>query len=246
MLLIDLGNSQIKLAWYHQGELHRISACRYDSDADFKACFDKVRDTPEEIFIASVITGQSVDYVNELCWRRWEVNPQRLETQRHCCGVVNRYKKFERLGVDRWAAMIGARQVVDGAFLLVDCGTACTADIVNSKGEFLGGAVVPGLSAMVHTLNQKTDAINTETQELSALKPGLNTEDCVALGVIEALCGFIDRMSTQARDAVKTEITVIVTGGDAPTLLPHLCDSVRYEKELVFLGMAGMVAQKGE
>lgn len=88
----------------------------------------------------------------------------------------------------------------------------------------------------------RIDAINPG--EL-AVAPGVTTEECIHLGTAEALAGYIERMERMAATLLGSEVCTVLTGGDAPLLLPLLTD-VRYEKELVFLGMGAMVTEKGE
>lgn len=65
-----------------------------------------------------------------------------------CAGVRNLYDNPERLGADRWAALIGARHSHAGACLVVTAGTATTVDLLSAAGDFLGGLILPGVELM--------------------------------------------------------------------------------------------------
>jgi acetyl-CoA C-acetyltransferase len=67
-------------------------------------------------------------------------------------GVINRYQQPERLGADRWAALIAARHRQAGPQLVVSAGTALTADMLDAQGVFLGGIIAPGLRLMQQSL----------------------------------------------------------------------------------------------
>ena len=60
-------------------------------------------------------------------------------------GVRNGYEDFERLGLDRWLAMLGGFRLARGACLVLDFGTAATADFIAADGDHLGGFICPGM-----------------------------------------------------------------------------------------------------
>ncbi|MCF8976360.1 type III pantothenate kinase, partial [Pseudomonas edaphica] len=62
---------------------------------------------------------------------------------REAAGVRNGYEEFERLGLDRWLAMLGGFKLASGACLVLDFGTAATADFIAADGEHLGGFICP-------------------------------------------------------------------------------------------------------
>ena len=76
---------------------------------------------------------------------RWSVTAHIVRPQAQQLGVKNLYRKPEQLGADRWAALIGARGLTGSAACVVDAGTAVTVEALSAKGEFLGGAIFPGL-----------------------------------------------------------------------------------------------------
>jgi len=73
-----------------------------------------------------------------------------------CAGVRNLYENPERLGADRWAALIGARHSHAGPCLVVTAGTATTVDLLSAAGDFLGGLILPGVELMQQALARGT------------------------------------------------------------------------------------------
>ena len=73
-----------------------------------------------------------------------------------CAGVRNLYENPERLGADRWAALIGARHSHAGPCLVVTAGTATTVDLLSATGDFLGGLILPGVELMQQALARGT------------------------------------------------------------------------------------------
>ena len=78
---------------------------------------------------------------------------------REMSGVRNGYEEFERLGLDRWLAMLGGFHLAAGACLVLDFGTAVTADFIAADGQHLGGFICPGMPLMRNQLRTHTRKI---------------------------------------------------------------------------------------
>ncbi|MCW8919277.1 MAG: type III pantothenate kinase [Gammaproteobacteria bacterium] len=244
ILLIDIGNSDVKCALLQGGRVVSSSRCR---DTMSEAGFDwpiEIPARPDAIYLISVGSEQIEQLLMAECCVHWGLTPVKLHTSTQCAGITNGYNHPLSLGVDRWAAMIGAYQLVAAALLVIDCGTACTADIVDSDGRHLGGAIMPGLQLMRQSLRAGVARIDA-VDNLNLL-PGLgcSTSQCIHLGVTEALLGFIERMERIAMAQVGAGLAVVITGGGAVELLPHLQGHIRYERDLIFLGMTAMVMEE--
>ena len=246
ILLIDIGNSRIKWA-FHQGDaLHSITRVEYSECELGHDWFAETTHTPEAIFVVSVASQETESALIRACHKRWGKSATILQTGSLCAGVTNGYTRPSMLGVDRWAARIGEYRLSGRAVVVTDCGTACTADFVDNQGVHRGGAIIPGLQMMQQSLSSATARIGAVDSDIGLDGPGTTTAACVHLGSREAVIGFIERMTRMAQAQLGEGVTVVLTGGGAKALLADLPDHIRYEKELVFLGMAGMVAEKGE
>ena len=241
ILLVDIGNSRTKYATMTGSDLQPGKAI--DNSETFDALFEKVT-KPNAVYVSCV--GSDALYESLVIWveQQWGCQTIRLTTQLHCGKVVNGYRQPDRLGVDRWAALVGAYQLVEGAVLVIDCGTACTADLIDQDGRHLGGALMPGVRLLQRSLQTGTAAIKSEAIADAGLGWGQDTASCIALGIESGLLGFIEKMKLQAERSVGQSVAVLLTGGDAPTLRERLEFDARYEKELVFYGMAAMVAER--
>lgn len=245
ILLIDIGNSRIKWATLEGGWILSTSRCKYSVPEIAVDCFDEITASPDAIYMISV--GSDVVEVNvaEICRQRWNITPIRLITDSNCAGVSNGYENPQTLGVDRWAGIVAAYQIIGGAVVVIDCGTACSADVVDRHGQHLGGAIIPGLQLMQQSLRLGTARIDFTSDERTISGLGTSTTGCIKRGVTAALTGFISEIERVAFTQVGEGATVVITGGDAPELLPLLQGQIHYEKELVFHGMAAIVREKG-
>lgn len=156
------------------------------------------------------------------------------------CGVVSGYEVPASLGVDRWAALIGARALHRGAALVVMAGTATTIDVLDAEGRHQGGLILPGINLM-------TSALATGTAQLpladGAYRPlPRNTHDAIFSGAIQATLGAIQRM--YAVLPPDQEALCLLAGGAAGSLQAHLGLPCRRIDTLVLEGLACIAAEQ--
>ena len=156
-------------------------------------------------------------------------------------GVRNGYADYQRLGMDRWLAIIGAYQLARGACLVLDLGTAITADYVNAAGEHLGGYICPGLPLMRGLLRTHTQRIRYEDPVAGwsgqTLRPGRTTMDAVERGSLLMLRGFAEAQLGVAAECLGADFEVFLTGGDS-SLIGDVVPFARVVPDLVFIGLA--------
>lgn len=241
ILLIDIGNSQLKWLSHDGKSFSSVSRYSYQPDPSFKHCFKEVTTPPELIYFISVSSDTINVALKQACLSKWGLKPIHMITGHKCGGVINGYEQPESLGVDRWAAMIGAYQKYRMAVAVVDSGTASTLDVVDSQGIHRGGAVIPGLDMMRQSLVSGTIKIIVSEATSQASSLGRTTTECIELGTKEATAGFIDRMVSQAEQVVSEPLKTVITGGAGRALLDIICHDAIYEENLVFLGMLEML-----
>ncbi|VVN12919.1 Type III pantothenate kinase [Pseudomonas fluorescens] len=160
---------------------------------------------------------------------------------REIAGVRNGYEDFERLGLDRWLAMLGGFKLAHGACLVLDFGTAATADFIAADGEHLGGFICPGMPLMRNQLRTHTRKIRYDDaaaeRALERLSPGRTTVEAVERGCTLMLRGFVLTQLELARSYWGDDFTVFLTGGDAD-LVTDAVPQARLVPDLVFVGLA--------
>lgn len=156
-------------------------------------------------------------------------------------GVSNGYQDFERLGLDRWLAVLGAYHLAQGACLVLDLGTAVTSDFVAAGGEHLGGYICPGVPLMRNQLRTHTRRIRYDDaaaeRALESLAPGRSTVEAVERGCSLMLRGFVLTQLELAREYLGEDFQVFLTGGDA-ALVREVLPDARVMPDLVFIGLA--------
>jgi type III pantothenate kinase len=175
--------------------------------------------------------------------RNWVIEVEFVVSTAAACGVRNAYAEPERMGADRWVAMIAARALLGPrTCYVVDCGTALTIDALAADGQHLGGVIVPGMRLMREALYRETRRIPPETGEPRLF--GQSTRDCVwggaAYAVASAIDGITERMIVSHGPGLR-----LLTGGGAEAVLPLLRDEYRLEPDLIFTGLRVIAGEGG-
>lgn len=234
-LLIDVGNTRIKWSYLQQGELSdERSLPRDDSGFDHQLrCLDTNR--VDQMWVSCVAHSAVNVSIREWAMMRHIAEPHFIQSPAEGFGLRNAYTTPERLGVDRWLAMLGARQLNPGALCVIDAGTALTLDVVDASGQHQGGLIVPGLQLMQRSLLQNTGQILMD-QPGQMVSLGVNTTEAVQSGTHQALAALIE-VKVAALKSEWPDLTAYITGGDVGTLLPMLKSPVQHQPDLIFRGM---------
>ncbi|MGE4051700.1 MAG: type III pantothenate kinase [Piscinibacter sp.] len=225
-LAIDVGNTRLKWAQYASPQ---PGAGLIAHGAVFLETIDQLAETdwkelaPPSSMLGCVVAGEGVKRRVEEQLELWDVEPRWVVSSREACGVTNGYDHPNRLGVDRWVAMIGARHRVlaEGRprpALVVMVGTAVTVDAVDAAGHFLGGLILPGFGLMLRALEMGTAGLKAPTGE--AVDFPTNTSDALMSGGADALAGAVERMYRKLRARTGEEPALVMSGGAAVKLAP--------------------------
>ncbi len=151
-------------------------------------------------------------------------------------GMPILYDEPKNVGADRIANAIGAYDLYGGPTIIVDFGTANTVDAVSTKGEYLGGAIFPGIEISLDALFER--AAMLRRVELVAPKNviGKSTIEAIQSGAVYGYSGQVDGLV----DRFQAELgpcTVISTGGLAQLIMPHSRTIQHFEPWLTLQGL---------
>jgi type III pantothenate kinase len=237
ILAIDAGNSRVKWGWHDGNDwtsIATVSLIEFAASSDHVNPFSMTHDDPERIVISNV-AGDGAHQLLVNWTSIFEAEPLWLRASAERCGVRNRYEKPDLLGPDRWAALIAARTIHNGATLVVNAGTATTVDMLAEDGTFLGGAILPGVELMRFVLHEHTGRL--PIQEGTARDMPRNTIDAIETGCRHAQAGAVERMYRVFRDIAPAPLC-IVAGGAGRVLVDQLSMPRRYVENLVLDGLA--------
>ncbi|HEX5337029.1 MAG TPA: type III pantothenate kinase [Gallionella sp.] len=235
-LLIDAGNTRIKLA-LADGDAWQLMQPLPSSQAhELSARFAMLPDV-RQVWVSNVAGDEVARHIRAACAaRQWQ--PHFIAARAAQCGVRNGYEQPAQLGCDRWAALIAAWHQVQGACLVVNCGTATTIDALSAQGEFLGGLILPGIELMRRSLIGATAGLRPQGGAYEAFPR--NTQDALFSGAIQACCGAIARQHALLDTA---HAPVVLSGGAADLLPAHLNLPLRMADNLVLQGLL-LIAQE--
>lgn len=245
ILLLDAGNTRLKWACLVGGVLQPGEALERggDTGADVRALSLAWAPLPppERILAANVLGQAFAAALSASTVEAWSVAVETITPQREAFGVINGYAEPERLGADRWLALIAAHRYVGGAACVVDCGTAITIDALGGDGAHLGGLILPGLGLMRRALTAGTQGIRVETgrpEQEVPLTSAADTRSALMAGTLCAAVAGIDRAVAGLRAPLGGDPVCLITGGDAGRLLPLLAGPYVHRPELVLEGLA--------
>lgn len=238
-LLLDIGNSRIKAALADEaGGLQSLPVVSHQADAA-AAIATIGTDAPSALWISHVLGSAIEAQLVAAVKARWHLSPNFARSTAEFAGLRSGYVEPERLGVDRWLAMLAARaQALDSA-LVVDAGTALTADLIDASGQHRGGFIAGGLLTAQRGVLGATRFATRDVHASYDGGLGHDTEACVRQGAMLGCLGAIDR----AADLGEPPCRRIITGGDAETLLPYLKGAWQHRPHLVLEGLLVMARQ---
>ncbi|NWG30885.1 MAG: type III pantothenate kinase [Rhodocyclaceae bacterium] len=232
ILCLDAGNTRLKwgvregAAWRAQG------ACAH---AECVGLAGRLPAGIERILACNVAGSVMAQRIETLA-AKLGVPLEWFRSTAACCGVINAYDDPARLGADRWAALIGARGWHAGPALVVMAGTATTIDVLDAAGRFRGGLILPGLDLMRQALARNTAGLPQASGTYRDLPT--NTDDAIESGILMATLGAIERMAARACRPVSADFCVLLSGGAADLLAPHIELPLMRIDNLVLEGLA--------
>ena len=242
ILELDCGNSFIK---WRVLNVDRVSAFAEGIVGSNIALIESLNAVPDMLLtrcrLVSVRTLEETNKLVETLVDAFGVTVSCATSAVEMAGVRNGYDDFERLGLDRWLAILGGYKLASGACLVLDFGTAATADFIDVDGKHLGGFICPGLPLMrnqlrTHTRKIRYDDASAE-RALERLTPGRTTAEAVERGCTLMLRGFVLTQIELARGYWGDDFVVFLTGGDADLVFDTV-PQARLVPDLVFIGLA--------
>jgi type III pantothenate kinase len=225
-LLLDLGNTRLKWALRDGDDWRASGAVAWNENvADALAEAWSSLPQPAAAFGASVVDAPREARVAASVAAAFGREPRWLRTPAEACGVRNAYAEPQKLGVDRFLAMVAAR--TDG---LAPCALA-------ADGRHLGGLIAPGPRLMQQSLLGATAQVRP-AQAGTVVEAADNTADAVASGCWLAAAALIERFAARMAPALGGAPALRLGGGDAEALLPLLAAPAQLAHDSVLHGLA--------
>lgn len=245
LLVIDIGNTNIVVGVYNQDQLvhhWRLATSRSRTSDEYAVLM-------REMFAMASTDLHQVDGCIISC-----VVPPMLSTftalvERYFCmqalvvgpgirtGMPILYENPREVGADRIVNAVAAFERYRDACIVVDFGTATTFDAVSGQGQYLGGAICPGVTISAEALFQRASKLPRVDISAPGKVIGRNTVTSMQAGIVYGYCSLVDGMVARIRAEHGQPMRVIATGGLAP-LFAELSETIEdHDGDLTLAGL---------
>lgn len=229
-LVIDLGNSSLKVALFDKNLM--ISKFIYTNQS-LSIISDLFKNN---VINNSLISNVSTIDKNILDFLKINSNliPINESTD---LPFINLYKTKNTLGHDRIALVSAAAiDFPDQNILIIDAGTCITYDFKNTKNEYLGGGISPGIQMRFKSLNSETSNLPLSPINLNNKLIGDDTDSSINSGVVNGVISEINGIISQYQERFKN-IKIILTGGDSNFLLKKIKNTIFADQNFLLKGL---------
>ena len=231
-LILDIGNSFAKVAFFENGEIHKWQRMDIDAVEHFVRQEELINHCRQCIVSATIDLPQAL--VDALYGRGMVVVLLGAKTP---LPFVNDYKTPHTLGTDRMAAVAGAMKLLPGEnVLVVDVGSCVTYDVLTKESHYIGGNIAPGLKMRFSAMHEHTARLPLVEAEGELPQLGCDTVTAMRAGALKGVQfeieGYIRYLNRKFGD-----IKVILTGGDSDFFKDLLTEDVVHDAHLVLRGL---------
>lgn len=236
LLAIKIGNTNLAFGLF-RGE--RLEATwRFETLADRTAdeyaalllpSLERVQIPPGAIRAAALVSvvPRLVETMRELCRTCLGLEPF-IAAAGVKSGIRITYDDPRALGADRLVDLVAARARYGAPCIVVDLGTAATFNALDENGDFVGGAIAPGLNMAANALHQFTAKLPRVDVSAPDRALATNTRDALRSGIFFGYVALVEGMVARLRREMDLpHVTVIATGGLAQLLAPH-CPTIEH------------------
>ena len=231
-LVIDIGNSRIKLFFFKNDKISFYKICKHD---EFVKTLTTIPNKEKIINIISSTVSTNYDDVIKENFKN--SNFFQLSNKHLKLPFQNNYKTLNTLGQDRIALVSSAvYKYPNSNNLIIDVGTCITYDFIDSKNIYYGGAISPGINLRYSSLNEHTSNLPLlEFKEIETLI-GTNTEDSIHSGVYNGVIAEINH-HIEKLYVDYINLNVIITGGFSRFLLNRIKNAIFADHDFLAIGL---------
>ena len=239
LLAIDIGNTAVKFGIFDDEALvskTSFPTTEIQTPEDLDLAFDEVREHPVTVVYVCSVVPRLDDLIGEFCEKTIGVPPVFID-QAHDLGFAIRYETPVTLGADRLVAAFAAVQKYGVPVIACSFGTATTIDAVNSKNEYLGGVIAPGMKTMAEALHLRT----AKLPNVEIAKPGTvfgsSTAASIRSGVYFGYLGLVEGILKRMAEELGETPVVVAGGGFAEVISSEIPAVAHVEKNLILDGL---------
>lgn len=243
LLAIDVGNTNTVIGMFSEDKLARSWRIKTDSRQtadEMELTFRGLLvDSPDVTGIVLCSTVPAVLREMRTMLERYYPNVHRVIIEPGIkTGVPILTDNPKEVGTDRIVNSLAAFTLYGGPSIVVDFGTSTNLDVISAKGEFLGGALAPGIEISLDALAAKA----AQLRKIELVTPrnviGKNTVEALQSGAIYGFAGQVDGLVDRIVEELGVSVTaVIATGGLAGIVVPESETITHHEPDLTLIGL---------
>ena len=229
LLAIDIGNTNVVLGVFDNERL--VENWRVGTNTQitpdeyamiFKDLFGFARLEFSQIdgVIISTVVPPLLPVMIEMSRKYFRIEPM-VVTPEIKTGIVIRYDNPKEVGADRIVNAAAAYKRFGGPLIIVDFGTATTFCAITNKGEYLGGAICPGMKISAEALFQRASKLPRVELAKPAKVIGSDTISAMQAGIIYGYAGLVDGLVERMKAELSRDAKVVATGGLAELISPE-------------------------
>ena len=245
IIVLDVGNTNVVIGFYDGDKL--LSTGRIATDklktsdeyaVDIKNLIEFNGIVPTELeggIISSVVpplTGTLKNVVQRLTGKLPFVVGPGVKT-----GISIRTDNPSLVGSDRIVDAVAALKEYSAPLIIFDMGTATTISVIDSKNNYIGGVIAPGLKISQEALAVYTSQLPNVSLDPPKKVVGKNTIDCIKSGLLYGHASMVDGMIDLIIEELGTEADVVATGGLARFVVPLCYHKIHYDPDLLLKGL---------
>jgi type III pantothenate kinase len=240
-LIIDIGNSQVKIAIFNNRKILKsmtIDEINPEVIYELKSHYPEL--TQAILCSVAVVDDKLIEFLKK------EFDLFIVLNHQTNIPIENLYESKESLGPDRIAAAVGANHLFpDSDLLVIDAGTAITYDVIDHNNRYLGGNISPGITTRFKSLHNFTKKLPLVEKSDQWPLIGKTTEEAIQTGVQVGIVAEMDAMIDRIRDNW-IDCKVILTGGDSFFFDEKLKNTIFVMFELTLLGLNRILEYNAE
>ena len=137
------------------------------------------------------------------------------------------------VGSDMIVSAVAALREYEPPIIFVDMGTATTISVIDKKGNYVGGAILPGVNTSLNALVSNTAQLPRISMEAPRRIIGKNTIECMKSGIVVGNAACIDGMIERIEEELNQKAVVLATGGIASSIIPHCKHEIIIDEALL-------------
>ena len=254
LLAVDIGNTHVDLGVFSAGTLIGHRKLKSPDSRD-----PHTLERAVAAFLAAYRPDGRVEaaVLSSVAWSRSQTTTALSPLCLEACawvdsswdlGITVDYDDPAAVGIDRLLGAVAAfaRRPAPGGIAVADAGTALTVDVVDTRGVFRGGLIMPGLHLALQALHTGTRLLPKVTLSDDVPLLGRSTSACMLAGAVHGTAAMVAELFVRLAAHLDQPLSCFLTGGDSAVLAPLVGPRVHLEPTLVLHGLALAATRRWE